>query len=494
MAKLDFPFKNSYARLPERFFSRLPPTPVPLPGLVKINEELAQKLGFDCKKLGSNEGIEFLAGNYIPDSAEPIAMAYAGHQFGGWVPQLGDGRAILLGEIIDPDGRRRDIQLKGAGRTPFSRSGDGRAVLGPILREYIVSEAMAKLGIPSTRTLAVLTTGERIQRERLLPGAILTRVAQSHIRVGTFQFFYARQDFEALNILANHVIERHFPKLSGLDKPYKRLLDCVIERQAELIAHWQMVGFIHGVMNTDNTSICGETIDYGPCAFMDAYHPNTVFSSIDQMGRYAYARQPEIAKWNLLCFAETLIPLFSEPAKSVIPALKESLHNFDNVFKNNYLFGMRKKLGFSNERTEDARLIEELLDKMAKNKADYTLTFRKLSELKFDDCTNDYNVGNLFSVPSDFDEWAVKWRNRLYEDPISDFERKLMMDRINPVYIARNHRVEQAISAAVNNEDFTPFHTLNSLLAKPFEFNKQYMEFADAPSDDQLVYETFCGT
>ncbi|GIS91303.1 MAG: hypothetical protein CM1200mP20_13440 [Pseudomonadota bacterium] len=307
-----FQFDNSYAQLPERFYAKLPPTPVAGPRLVRLNEPLERHLGLDPERLGSPEGIEMLAGNRVPEGAEPLAMAYAGFQFGNWVPQLGDGRAILLGELIDRDGVRRDIQLKGAGRPPFSRMGDGRAVLGPVLREYIVSEAMAALGIPTTRSLAALLTGEQIMRESHLPGALLVRVAKSHVRVGTFQFFAGQRDIEALRLLADHVIDRHYPSAAESDEPYLTLLDVVIDRQASLVAHWQSVGFIHGVMNTDNTSISGETIDYGPCAFMDTFHPETVYSSIDHMGRYAYRNQPPIMHWNLAGFAQTLLPLLDE--------------------------------------------------------------------------------------------------------------------------------------------------------------------------------------
>ena len=360
-----FPFDNSFSRLPERFFERLSPTPVAGPGLVRLNESLALHLGLSPEQLTTPLGIEVLAGNRVPEGAEPLAMAYAGFQFGNWVPQLGDGRAILLGELIDRDGVRRDIQLKGAGPTPFSRSGDGRAGLGPVLREYIVSEAMARLGIATTRSLAAVTTGERIMRETDLPGAVLTRVAQSHIRVGTFQFFAARDDVEGIRMLADHVIARHYPAASEADRPYLALLSAVIDRQAELIARWQLIGFIHGVMNTDNTSIAGETIDYGPCAFMDSYHPDTVYSSIDRGGRYAYGNQPSIALWNLAGFARTLLPLMSDAEEAAVALLNEVLQTFPERFEGYYHAGLLRKIGLAEIREDDTDLAQDLLTRMA---------------------------------------------------------------------------------------------------------------------------------
>src|SRR5450755_1257753 len=342
---VHFPFQNTYVALPDNFFARVAPTPVDSPRLVKLNRPLAVHLGLDPDRLGSPEGTEILAGKRIPDGADPIAMAYAGHQFGHFVPQLGDGRAILLGEVIDADGVRRDIQLKGSGPTPFSRRGDGRAALGPVLREYIVSEAMATLGIPTTRSLAAVITGENVVRETMLPGAVLTRVASSHIRVGTFQYFAARGDTEGVRRLADHVIERHYPDLASTTRPYHALLQAVIARQAELVARWLLVGFIHGVMNTDNTSISGETIDYGPCAFMDGYDPATVFSSIDEMGRYAYANQPRIALWNLTRLAECLLPLFSDDQEKAIAEAQAALGEFAEIFSAAYQAGLRRKLG-----------------------------------------------------------------------------------------------------------------------------------------------------
>src|SRR5947199_1924823 len=368
---VHFPFDNSYAALPDGFFARVAPTPVMSPKLVKLNRPLAKHLGLDPDWLAGPEGVEILAGKRVPDGADPIAMAYAGHRFGHFVPQLGDGRAILLGEVIDADGVRRDIQLKGSGPTPFSRRGDGRAALGPVLREYIVSEAMFALGIPTTRSLAAVITGERVQRETMLPGAILTRVAASHIRVGTFQFFAARGDTDGVRQLADHVIARHYPEVAKAERPYHALLEGVVARQADLVARWLLVGFIHGVMNTDNTSISGETIDYGPCAFMDHYNPAQVFSSIDEMGRYAYANAPRIALWNLTRLAECLLPLFSDEQDKAISEAQSALANFAEAFNTAYQAGLRRKLGLFTARDGDPALAQDLLDAMAKNQADF---------------------------------------------------------------------------------------------------------------------------
>src|SRR2546430_439052 len=374
----NFPFENTYARLPDRFYARIAPTPVRAPRLIRVNTELALNLGLDPDWLAGPEGLEVLAGRVVPEAAEPIAMAYAGHQFGHFVPQLGDGRAILLGEVIDQQGVRRDVQLKGSGRTPFSRGGDGRAALGPVLREYVVSEAMAALGIPTTRSLAAVVTGETVARETPLPGAVLTRVATSHVRIGTFQFFAARGDLEGLRLLADHVITRHYPEAAHSDRRYASLLELVTLRQAELIARWLLVGFIHGVMNTDNTSIAGETIDYGPCAFMDEYNPSTVFSSIDEMGRYAYGNQPRIALWNLTRLAECLLPLFADDKDKAIEQAQFALGEFAEKFTTAYQAGLRVKIGLFTKADGDEALVQDLLDAMTKNQADFTYTFRRL--------------------------------------------------------------------------------------------------------------------
>jgi uncharacterized protein YdiU (UPF0061 family) len=488
-----FPFDNLYARLPDRFFARLAPTPVAAPRLIKLNERLARELGLDAKALASPRGVEILAGNRVPEKGEPLAMAYAGHQFGNFVPQLGDGRAILLGELVDRAGNRRDVQLKGAGPTPFSRNGDGRAALGPVLREYIVSEAMAALGVPTTRSLAAVATGEMVWREAILPGAVLARVASSHIRVGTFQFFAARGDVDGVRALADHVIARHDPQAREAANPYRALLDGVIARQAALIAQWLHLGFIHGVMNTDNMTISGETIDYGPCAFMDAYHPDTVFSSIDSGGRYAYANQPGIAQWNLARLAETLLPLLGADEKSAIASAQEALDAFAPAFQRVHAAGLRRKLGLLESREGDEALAGDLLARMANTGADFTLTFRLLSEAALS-ASSDTAVRALFDNPVSYDEWAVRWRLRLAEEGGDPLARRAAMLGVNPRFIPRNHRVEEAIAAAVRNNDFAPFETLLTVLSRPFDEQPEFDRFAAPPRPDEIVHQTFCGT
>jgi uncharacterized protein YdiU (UPF0061 family) len=488
------PFDNSYIKLPERFYARLAPTPVAAPRLVKLNRALAFQLGLDPEVLASPEGVEMLAGNRVAPGSEPIALAYAGHQFGNFVPQLGDGRAILLGEVIDRDGQRRDIQLKGSGRTPFSRGGDGRAAVGPVLREYIVSEAMAALNIPTTRSLAAVTTGEPIWRDGELPGAVLTRVASSHIRVGTFQFFAARGDTEALRLLADHVIARHYPEARDSDQPYRVLFERVIARQASLVAKWLLVGFIHGVMNTDNCSIAGETIDYGPCAFMDAYNPETVFSSIDQQGRYAYAHQPSIAHWNLARFGETLLPLLAEDSDAALAIANEVLPTFRGHYVEALTGGLRAKLGLTTEHEGDSELAQAFLNALTDGQADFTLAFRRLGDAAADPAA-DATIRSLFeNKPEAFDDWAVRWRQRLAADPMDGTARKAAMDAVNPVYIPRNHRVEAALTAAAEREDYAPFEELMAVLAKPYEARPEFAAYEEPPPADQRVYRTFCGT
>ena len=488
-----FPFDNSYARLPDRFFARVQPTPVRAPRLIKVNRALATQLGLDPDWLAGAEGVEVLAGNRVPDSAEPIATAYAGHQFGGFVPQLGDGRAILLGEVVDRGGVRRDIQLKGAGPTPFSRRGDGRAALGPVLREYLVSEAMAALGIPTTRALAAVTTGEKVMRETKLPGAILTRVASSHLRVGTFQFFAARGDVEGLRLLADHVIARHYPDAAHAAAPYRALLDRVIQAQAELIPQWLLVGFIHGVMNTDNMSVAGETIDFGPCAFMDEYDPETVYSAIDRHGRYAYGQQPSIAHWNLTRLAETLLPLLSENTEAAVAVAEEALGRFESIFEKAYQAGLRRKLGLLVEHDDDVALAQELLETMAANRADFTLTFRGLSEAASAPAVDEL-VRKWFADPSAYDNWAIRWRQRLAQEPTSNEPRREAMRSANPAYIPRNHRVEAVIRAAEDRDDFAPFEELLRVLAKPYEDQPADAHYAEPPQEHERVLQTFCGT
>jgi len=490
---VHFPFENTYSALPANFFARVAPTPVASPRLIKLNRPLAIHLGLDPDRLSSPEGAEILAGKRIPDGADPIAMAYAGHQFGHFVPQLGDGRAILLGEVIDADGVRRDIQLKGSGPTPFSRRGDGRAALGPVLREYIVSEAMATLGIPTTRSLAAVVTGESVMRETLLPGAVLTRVASSHIRVGTFQYFAARGDTEGVRRLADHVIGRHYPQLANADRPYHALLEAVIARQADLVARWLLVGFIHGVMNTDNSSISGETIDYGPCAFMDHYDPATVFSSIDEQGRYAYANQPRIALWNLTRLAECLLPLFSDQQDKAISEAQSALGDFAERFDTAYQAGLRSKLGLFTTRDGDPALAQDLLDAMAKNQADFTLTFRRLSDAALDP-SGDREVRQLFADPAAYDEWALHWRQRIGDEPQAAAVRRTAMRAVNPAFIPRNHLIEAVIEAAVNRDDFAPFEELLTVLSAPYEDQPAFAFYADPPEPHQRVLQTFCGT
>jgi serine/tyrosine/threonine adenylyltransferase len=447
-------FDNTYARLPERFYARVNPTPVATPRLVKLNLELARSLELDPHALASEQGVQILAGNRVAEGSEPLALAYAGHQFGYFVPQLGDGRANLLGEVMGPDGVRYDIQLKGSGPTPFSRRGDGRAALGPVLREYIVSEAMAALGVPTTRALAAVTTGERVFRETVLPGAVLTRVAASHLRVGTFQYFAAQGDTDGIRRLADYAIARHYPD-AAKKRPYRALLDSVIARQAHLVAQWMLFGFIHGVMNTDNTSISGETIDYGPCAFMEAYEPDKVFSSIDHQGRYAYSNQPRAALWNLTRLAETLLPILEPEEGSESAAMasaNEALAAFDLKFAAARAAGLRRKLGLFREREGDAALAEDLMQRMATNGADFTLTFRRLCDAVAGS-QGDEEVRNQFADAGAYDLWASEWRRRLEEEPVSAEARATAMRLASPAYIPRNHVVEAALDAAVERRD-----------------------------------------
>jgi serine/tyrosine/threonine adenylyltransferase len=485
-------FENSYAQLPDRFYERTDPSPVSAPRLIRINRPLALELNLDPDWLESDEGIQMLAGNRFPDSAQPVALAYAGHQFGSFVPQLGDGRALLIGEVIDAHGARRDIQLKGSGPTRFSRNGDGRAALGPVLREYVVSEAMAALGIPTTRTLAAVLSGEPVFREKRLPGAILARVAASHVRIGTFQFFAGRGDVEGLKALSDHVIGRHFPELAKRDQPYLALLEAVISRQAELVARWMLVGFIHGVMNTDNMSISGETIDYGPCAFMDEYDPAAVFSSIDAQGRYAFANQPRIAAWNLTRLAETLLPLLHEDEDEAIRIAEAALRTFQPRHDAALHRGFRRKLGLFTEEESDLELTGDLLARMARNRADFTLTFRGLAD-EIDGQSGDRRTRLLFADPAAFDDWAGLWRQRLSRESDHGSRRQHMLS-VNPRYIPRNHRVEAIITAAVEESDFGPFEELLTVVGKPFDEQPGFARYAAPPEQHERVLQTFCGT
>jgi uncharacterized protein YdiU (UPF0061 family) len=488
-----FAFENSYARLPERFFTKLDPTPVQAPRLLLLNEGLARELNLDPSALRSEAAVEVLGGNRVPDGAEPLAMAYAGHQFGGWVPQLGDGRAILLGEVIGRDGVRRDVQLKGSGPTPYSRMGDGRAALGPVLREYIVSEAMAALGISTTRSLAVVTTGEAVFRERALPGGILTRIARSHIRVGTFQFFAARRDGDALRLLADHVIDRHYPDVRQAENPYRALLDRIVAAQAELVAAWMGIGFIHGVMNTDNMSVAGDTIDYGPCAFMDTYHPGTVYSSIDHGGRYAYGNQPGIAHWNLACLAQCLLPLIDPEEEKALEIAQDVINSFPDRYRAAHTRIFAAKLGLSTVREGDADLIDGLLTAMEEGEADFTLTFRRLSDLAHEG-GDDGPVRSLFAAPGAFDAWAADWRTRIAADSGDDAARQMAMRSVNPAYIPRNHLVEAALDAAVDAGDLEPLQDLRAVLQTPFADQPGQERYAQPPKPEEEVRATFCGT
>ncbi len=491
---VQFGFENTYARLPERFYARVNPTPVVAPRLLKLNVELARQLGLDPEKLASAEGVEILAGNRIAAGSEPLAQAYAGHQYAHFVPQLGDGRANLLGEVVGRDGVRYDIQLKGSGPTPFSRRGDGRAAVGPVLREYIVGEAMAAMGIPTTRALAAVATGEEIMREVPLPGAVLTRVAASHLRVGTFEYFAAQGDAHGVRTLADYAIARHYPEAAQAEHKYRAFLDGVIARQARLAAQWMMIGFVHGVMNTDNTSISGETIDYGPCAFMEAFHPATVFSSIDRQGRYAWGNQPRILLWNLTRLAEALMPVLVEEAGSPEAALAsatQALEAFAPQFEAAQLAQLRRKLGLFTEQESDLKLAQDLLERMAANGADFTLTFRRLCDAVVGD---DAEVRALFADPAAFDEWAVKWRARLGSEAVSSEERAAAMRRVNPIYIPRNHRVEAALNAAVMQEDLGPFEELLAVVSQPYEERAGLERFAVPARPEERVCATFCGT
>eukprot|EP00053_Salpingoeca_punica_P011764 m.104812 g.104812 ORF g.104812 m.104812 type:complete len:660 (+) comp15769_c0_seq2:1921-3900(+) len=563
-----FLFDNSYAKLPARFYARLAPSPVKQPSLVKLNERLACELGLDARRLASPEGVAVLAGNTVAPGSEPLAQAYAGHQFGGLNPQLGDGRAILLGELLVPssspapagaagaaantaaanasasagaeqhikykEGQRVDVQLKGSGKTPYSRGGDGRAAIGPVLREYIVSEAMYNMGVPTTRSLAAVATGQHVFREFALPGAVLTRVAASHVRVGTFQFFALRNDQEAVRTLADFVRARHYPEAaSALD-----MFKAVVRRQADLIARWMLVGFVHGVMNTDNCAVSGETIDYGPCAFMEAYHPDTVFSSIDHGGRYAYANQPRIAMWNLARLAETLLPLFDpEDDAGAIAKAQQALEAFMPQYETTYWSGMARKIGLnpgsesgsgsgSGVDEADRALIEDLLDRMELQQADFTLTFRLLADAAEGEAgaEADAKIRKNFMDPSSFDEWAVKWRARLAKDdaavaaspPSSNDKagdeaaaasesssgssgerrraRAAAMRAVNPLYIPRNHIVEQALEAAIK-QDYSLFEELLSVLANPYVSKGPEFERYTLPAKpEERVLHTFCGT
>lgn len=487
-------FDNSYVRLPERFYSRQAPEPVTTPGPIRVNQELAAELGIDVEWLNSATGTAVVAGNCVPAGAEPIATVYAGHQFGGFNPQLGDGRAVLLGEIVAPDGSRFDLQLKGSGPTPYSRGGDGRSPLGPVLREYLLSEAMHRLGVPTTRALAAATTGDTVARDRFLPGAVLARIASSHIRIGTFEYYAARKDTEALQLLAEHMIERHYPQARDRDNPILALLQGVIAKQAQLIAQWQLLGFIHGVMNTDNMLICGETIDYGPCAFMDAFDPEQVYSSIDHGGRYAYRSQPGIAHWNLSCLAQALLPVLDDDPERALALAQKAVDAFPGQFLVANTQGMARKLGLQDIGEQDTALVEDLWQLMAEHNLDFTLAFRRLADLAHDSNEAADNVSALFEFPDALQPWLERWRARIDQDALPKAERQARMYRANPVFIPRNHLVEAAIAAATDNSDLGVFQQLMEVLDKPYDYRTEYAPFAVPPKPEEIVQQTFCGT
>lgn len=477
-------FDNAYTRLPDRLFTRVQPVPVRAPKLVVVNHSLAESLGLSLGAVDEGILASMLAGNQLPPGAEPLAQAYAGHQFGHFA-MLGDGRAVLLGEQRAPDGRLYDIQLKGSGPTPYSRQGDGRAALAPMLREYLISEAVHALGIATARSLAVVSTGEAVLRNRVLPGAVLTRVAASHVRIGTFEYASASSDPALLRALADFAIARHYPELTTTDKPYRRFLQAVIERQARLVAAWMQVGFVHGVLNTDNVTVSGETLDYGPCAFMDRYDPETVFSSIDRHGRYAYGNQPAIMQWNLARFAETLLPLLhKEPSRAGAMAAEDVQH-FAVVYEDSWLTGMRRKLGLLNAEDSDAELVQSLLAWMHRHGADYSHTLRRLAE--------DDWAGQPLGLKPDVQAWHTAWQARLSRSPQVLENALASMRSVNPAVIPRNHCVEAALGAA-DEGDLAAFHRLLAVLTKPFNVRPEDAAFCQPPPPDAPAVITFCGT
>ncbi len=484
-------FDNSYQNLPQDFFERINPVPVKDPQLIIFNNDLGRSLGID-QKINKKELANIFSGNEILKGSSPIALAYAGHQFGNFVNQLGDGRAVLLGEVSTPNQERFDMQLKGSGQTRFSRQGDGRSPLGPVIREYVVSEAMNALGIPSTRSLAAVTTGEKVFREVILPGGILTRIAKSHIRVGTFEYFATQKNTENLKTLADYTIKRHFLSLKDVANPYLSLLEIVSERQIELISKWMGVGFIHGVMNTDNTSIVGETIDYGPCAFMDEYNPSTVFSSIDAHGRYAFGNQPLIAQWNMACFANSLLGLIDKDTEKATSKAQKVINNFPNKMSEAVMSVMCKKIGLDSTKTNSQETLTKLLRIMLDNKSDYTLTFRYLSEIIKG--KRDSSFKQQFLEHNQISNWLKEWKELIKDQDLAKKEIVLSMESSNPVFIPRNHLVERAIEAAVENNDFSEMKTLLTILSKPYEEQSKYGEYMKPPKPLEVVHQTFCGT
>jgi len=486
-----FNFDNSFARTFQGFFKSCQAASAIAPKFLQFNHALSQELGLDSATLQSEAGLAIFSGNEAPHGSEPLAQVYAGHQFGGYASQLGDGRALLLGEVIDTRERRRDIQLKGSGPTPFSRGGDGKAAMGPVLREYLMGEGMHALGIPTTRALAAVATGEKVYREQVLPGAVLTRVAASHIRVGTFEFFARRGGVEKVRDLADYSIARHYPEVADEDNPYLAFFKSVSNAQAALVAGWMNIGFIHGVMNTDNMTISGETIDYGPCAFMDTYKPGTVFSSIDRNGRYAYANQPVILTWNLTRLAETLIPLVDPNKDKSMELLNDAIQNIQSLYETHWLAGMRSKTGLTTEDPQDLDLFHDLLWVMKNGEADFTLFFRQLSQVLRGDSEG---MQQVLEQSGAFDVWVRRWRKRLDQGGVSAESRAQAMDRVNPIYIPRNHKVEEALAAAVDREDMTPFTDLLSVISRPFQEVPGKEVYAGPPPVMDPSYRTFCGT
>lgn len=491
---VDFKFDNTYARDLEGFFTLYKGDRARAPSLIKFNEPLAQALGFDLTKLSTEDIAVIFSGGADLKGAEPLAQVYAGHQFGGFSPRLGDGRALLLGEIIDLEGKRHDIHLKGSGRTTYSRGGDGKAALGSVLREYLLGEAMHALGVPTTRALAAVLTGEDVYRDKLLPGAVLARTASSHIRVGTFQYFAAQGDYKKVQQLADYTIARHFPTLKSKNQPYLELLRCIGDRQAQLIAKWMQIGFVHGVMNTDNMTVSGETIDYGPCAFIDDYVANAVFSSIDHQGRYSYENQMPMAQWNLARLAETLLPLIDENADKSVELATHEIKDFSVIYERYWLDGMCKKIGLFKPIDTDLNLVSQLLELMQLEKVDFTQFFRQLTNVVQENDEAFKDIKAKFNFSEAFDHWLVQWQQRVNQESFSADERAKLMGAVNPVYIPRNHLVEAALEAAEKDNNFEVFEKLLLVLSKPFDEIPKFEAYSKPAPASFGSYTTFCGT
>ncbi len=486
-----FNFDNSYAKQLEGFYSSCQSAVVPTPKLIKLNSELASQLNLNIESSTISDQLKIFSGNESPQGSLPLAQVYSGHQFGGFSPQLGDGRALLLGEVLDENGQRFDIQLKGSGRTPYSRGGDGKAGLGPVLREYILSEAMYALGVPTTRALAAVTTGEKIMREMPIPGAVLTRVASSHIRIGTFQYFASRGEVDKVRQLANYTIARHYPELMQSDNPYLNLLEAVCDAQALLVSKWMLIGFVHGVMNTDNMTISGETIDYGPCAFIDSYDPAAVYSSIDKQGRYALQNQPPIAQWNLTRLAEALLSLIDSDQEHAVELATKVLNEFPEKYSKHWLQGMCCKLGINNAQESDSALVNDLLALMHEYHVDYTLLFSDLAKV----LSGDKEAAHKhFANVMTFEQWLVRWHDRLAHEGMTSDDSVVLMSQVNPIYIPRNHKVEEAIESAMKNEDYTKFEALLTVLTQPYQQQAGKDEYTQPAPKEFGAYKTFCGT